>query len=210
MTKSDQPIPPWWATGLLFENCNCEGICPGHIHFSNDCTHERCMGYWAIEIDSGFFGQVDLSGLRCVVAFDSPQKMINGEWTEAIIVDEAASQEQLLAIEAILTGSAGGPWEILDRFVEKRLPTKQLPIEIQQVQNVKKLKIGNLIKSTVTPLVGTAKNIPVTIENMFNQIHGSSQVIARGETNFTDDPITINTSETHALISTFRWEMVGQ
>ena len=129
MSKPSQRVPAWWANGSLFENCNCNGICPGHIHFSNDCSHERCIGYWAIQIDSGCFDDVDLSGIQCVVAFDSPKRMIDGKWTEAIIVDQKVTQEQLIAVEAILTGSAGGPWEILDRFVEKRLPTKQLPIE---------------------------------------------------------------------------------
>ena len=37
----------WWARGLIFENCSCTLVCPGHVHFSQPCTHERCVGYWA-------------------------------------------------------------------------------------------------------------------------------------------------------------------
>ena len=37
----------WWARGLIFENCACTLVCPGHMHFSQLCTHERCKGYWA-------------------------------------------------------------------------------------------------------------------------------------------------------------------
>ena len=208
MNGPTQEIPSWRASGSLFENCNCTGICPGHIHFSNDCSHERCIGYWAIQIDSGFFGDIDLSGVKCVVAFDAPQKMIDGKWTEAIIVDREVSEEQLIAVEAILTGSVGGPWEVLDRFVANRLPTKQLPIKIVKEKNIKKLKVGNVMESVVTPLPGTHNNVPVTIENMFNQIHGSSQIVAQGETKYSDGTITIDTSRTHALISRFNWEMV--
>jgi len=210
MGQSDLPRPPWSAKGLLFENCNCDGVCPGHIHFSNKCSHDRCIGYWAIQIHSGFFGEIDLSGLQCVVAFDSPQKMISGQWKEVIIVDKKASQEQLFALESILDGSAGGPWEILDRFVKDRLPTKQLSIEILQEDNFKTLKVDSVMESTITPLTGSNKDVPVTIENMFNQIHGPSQIVARGETNYTDGVITIDTSETHALISKFSWEMAHQ
>ena len=210
MGQSDLPRPPWSAKGLLFENCNCDGVCPGHIHFSNKCSHDRCIGYWAIQIHSGFFGEIDLSGLQCVVAVDSPQKMISGQWKEVIIVDKKASQEQLFALESILDGSAGGPWEVLDRFVKDRLPTKQLSIEILQEGNFKTLKVDSVMESTITPLTGSNKDVPVTIENMFNQIHGPSQIVARGETNYTDGVITIDTSETHALISKFSWEMAHQ
>ena len=136
--------------------------------------------------------------------------MISGQWKEVIIVDTKASQEQLFALESILDGSAGGPWEVLDRFVEDRLPTKQLSIEILQEGNFKTLKVDSVMESTITPLTGSNKDIPVTIENMFNQIHGPSQIVARGETNYTDGVITIDTSETHALISEFNWEMAHQ
>lgn len=207
MTRADPQTVPWRAKGLLLENCNCLGVCPGHIHFSNNCSHDRCIGYWAVQIYSGFFGEVDLSGLQCVVAFDSPKKMISGNWTEVIIVDKKASPEQFLALETILTGAAGGPWEVLNRFVGTRLPTKQLSIEILQEGNSKNIKVDNLMESTITPLTGTEKDVPVTIENMFNQIHGSSQIVAHGETNYTDGVITIDTNKTHALISKFIWEM---
>ena len=43
----------WWAKGLVFENCNCQLVCPGHIHFDQVCTHERCKGYWAIVFEDG-------------------------------------------------------------------------------------------------------------------------------------------------------------
>ena len=55
-------VPRWHARGLLFENCSCQLVCPGHMHFSQACTHERCLGYWAIRIDEGAYGEVPLAG----------------------------------------------------------------------------------------------------------------------------------------------------
>ena len=72
------PRPAWWANGELFENCNCTLVCPGHMHFSQHCTHEHCLGYWAIRIDDGAYGDVPLGGLRAVIAFDAAQRMIDG------------------------------------------------------------------------------------------------------------------------------------
>ena len=43
--------PSWYARGLIFENCSCALVCPGHMHFSQNCTYERCKGYWAVRID---------------------------------------------------------------------------------------------------------------------------------------------------------------
>ncbi|MGZ5261229.1 MAG: DUF1326 domain-containing protein [Burkholderiales bacterium] len=32
-----------------------------------------------------------LAGVRAVVAYDSPQHMIDGNWTEVIVIDQSAS-----------------------------------------------------------------------------------------------------------------------
>ena len=53
----------WWAKGLLFENCSCQIVCPGHFHFTQDCTHDRCVGYWGIDVADGDFGVPRLRGL---------------------------------------------------------------------------------------------------------------------------------------------------
>lgn len=104
---------PWFAIGLLFENCTCQLVCPGHLHFDQLCTYDRCKGWWAVRIDEGELDGVSLGGVNAVVAMDSPQRMIDGGWTETIIIDEAASPDQRLAAERILSGRAGGPWEVL-------------------------------------------------------------------------------------------------
>jgi hypothetical protein len=122
----------WWAKGLIFENCNCQLVCPGHMHFDQRCTHERCLGYWAIRVDAGEFGRVALAGLRAVIAFDTPQHMISGNWTEVIFIDEGATQEQRRALEMILTGCAGGPWEVLAKFVGRRLDTRYQTIDFAE------------------------------------------------------------------------------
>lgn len=198
-------VTPWRAKGLLFENCNCQIVCPGHVHFSNKCTHERCVGYWAVRIDEGVYGEVDLAGVSAVIAYDCPQHMISGGWTEAVIIDEGASEAQRSAVESILTGQAGGPWEVLDRFVERRLPTRSLPIEISDEGAVKRIAIAGLLDGTVENIRGMDRTQPVTLQNMFNQIHDATQVIAQGRTQYDDGEIVVDTEGTHALYSTFEW-----
>jgi hypothetical protein len=197
--------PAWHARGLMFENCSCQLVCPGHMHFSNACTHERCVGYWAIRIDEGQFGEVPLSGLKAVIAFDSPQHMIEGNWTEVVIIDETASPAQRAALETILTGRAGGSWGLLAKFVSRWLETRFLPIELADEDSTKRARIPGLLDTSITQIKGRDRSQPVTFENIFNQIHGASQVIALGRTSYDDGVIAIHTEQSHGLHSRFEW-----
>ena len=195
----------WQVKGLLFENCNCQVICPGHVHFSQDCSHERCTGYWAIRFDAGRHADVDLGGMRAVIAYDSPRHMIEGGWSQVIIIDREASRRQRAAIDAILTGKVGGPWAVLARFVSRRLPTRYERIDISEDDAQKRVTINGILKSTIRMIRGGDRSKPVTFENMFNQIHDTTQVIARGDTSYEDGVIRIDTRGTHGLWSGFEW-----
>jgi len=197
----------WWAKGLIFENCSCQLVCPGHMHFDQLCTHERCLGYWAIRIESGEFGAVSLAGLRAVIAFDAPQHMISGDWTEVLLIDQEATAEQRTALETILAGRAGGPWEKLGQFVGKWLETRYLAIEFTEDEVSKSVTIPEMLKSVVTRIRGRDRNQPVTFENIFNQIHAPKQVLATGSTEYDDGVIHMKTSKTHGLFSNFEWRV---
>ena len=199
--------PDWWAKGLIFENCNCQLVCPGHLHFDQLCTHERCLGYWAIRVDSGEFGAVALAGLKAVIAFDAPQHMVSGNWTEVILIDEGATPEQRVALDTILTGRAGGPWEVLARFVGRWLDTRHAPIDFTDDELSKTVSIPGLLQSVVTRIRGRDRSKPVLFENIFNQIHAPKQVLATGVTEYDDGVIRISTSKTHGLFSNFEWRV---
>ena len=207
MSREGENSVAWWARGLLFENCNCQLICPGHVHFEQLCTHGRCVGYWAIRFDEGVFGGVALGGAKAVIAYDTPQQMIAGNWTEILIIDEAASQPQRRAIEAILCGRAGGPWAVLARFVGERRETRYLAIRMSEDAQSKRVTIEGLLDGRIEEIRGRERSQPVTFENMFNQVHAPSQVIARGSSHYDDGEIVVDTDGTHALSSVFHWKV---
>lgn len=195
----------WWAEGLLFENCNCTAVCPGHIHFSQECTHEVCHGFWAIRFDGGRVGEVDLAGVDVVVVYETPQVMVDGGWKQAIIVSDRATGAQVRAVEEILTGERGGPWEILARFVADARPTRTAPVRIEEAPGRKSVTVKGVLKGAVEAIRGRNKAEPVTFANIYNQIHDSTQVIARGSTRYDDGEIVIANEGTHGLWSRFRW-----
>ena len=201
--------PAWWARGLLFENCACTLVCPGHMHFSQLCTHERCKGYWAMRFDAGMFGDVPLAGLRAVIGFDTPQRMVDGHWVQSLIIDRSASPEQRRALETLLTGKAGGPWEKLAGFVGTQLPTEFRPIEMADEGPTKRVTIAERLKAVVTQIRGRDKARPVLFENIFNQIHAPTQVVALGDAEYADAAITFHNTGSHGLFSSFDWAVTG-
>lgn len=204
MTTDVRPAA-WWARGLLFENCSCQLVCPGHMHFEQLCTHEHCLGYWAIRVDEGEYDGISLAGTKAVIAFDSPRRMVDGGWTEVIIIDDSAPADSRRALEAILAGRAGGPWAVLARFVGTWLDTRTLPIRMDEEAATKRLKIPGLLEADVTDIRGRDRLKPVTFENIFNQIHNSTQTLARGNTTYDDGVIVIRNAGTHGLHSKFDW-----
>ncbi len=197
----------WWAKGLIFENCSCQLVCPGHIHFEQLCTHERCHGYWALQFDDGEVDSSRLAGLNVVIAYDAPQRMIDGGWTQIMFVNEEASKDQRSALESVFRGDLGGPWAILGQFVSERLPTRYVPIEMVSDAPTKTVTIPGVLDATVEMIRGKDRSEPVTFENIFNQIHSSSQVIGFGDSHYDDGVIRFDTKRTHGLWSQFDWNV---
>jgi hypothetical protein len=175
------------------------------MHFSQLCTHERCKGFWAFRFDAGEYGNVPLAGTRAVIAFDTPQRMIDGGWIQALVIDESATSEQRAALASILTGRAGGPWEKLAGFVATQQPVEFRPIEIADEGPTKRVSIADRLKGFVTQIRGRDRSKPVVFENCFNQIHAPHQVLAMGDTEYADGAIVIRNSGSHGLFSLFEW-----
>ena len=195
----------WWAEGLAFENCNCTAVCPGHIHFSQKCTHDVCHGFWAMRFHKGECDGVDLSGVETVMAFECPPVMIEGNWKGRIVLSDRASEVQRQAVEEILQGKRGGPWEVLARFVSEWLPTRVAPMRIEDEPARKTISVAGVLKGTVDAIRGRDRSRPVTFQNIYNQIHDAEQVVAMGSTEYDDGEIVIRTEGTHGLWSRFRW-----
>lgn len=197
----------WWARGLLFENCSCQAVCPGHIHFEQLCTHDRCKGYWAFRFDDGSIDGLSLAGRRAVIAFDSPRRMIDGGWIQILVLDRDTTLEQGAAMEGLFSGERGGPWEVLGRFVGERLDTRYLPIAFEDEPMRKRVTIPDMLESTVETLRGRDRAEPVRFENIFNQIHAPSQVIAMGDARYDDGTIRFDNARSHGLWSEFEWRV---
>ena len=62
-----------------------------------------------------------------------------------------------------------------------------------------------MLDASITEIKGRDREKPVIFENIFNQIHASTQVLALGSTTYDDGVIRIETMQTHGLHSRFEW-----
>jgi len=199
-------LPAWRATGVLFENCNCQLLCPAHVSFKQACTNERCHGHWALHIQEGYFGDVDLAGTNAVIVYDTPQLMFEGGWIQACYIDDGATETQRAALDAILSGREGGPWAVLGRFVETRLDTRFVSMRFEDDGREKRLSVPDVIETTITAIRGADGDTEARLENLHNVLHGPTHILARGHTRCTDRLFDFENQRSHALYSQFTWE----
>lgn len=198
--------PDWWAKGLLFENCSCQLVCPAHVSFKQSCTHERCVGYWAIRFEEGVYGEVPLAGVMAAVFYDTPQRMYDGGWSEMLYLDARATPEQRAAVEAILNGTAGGPWAVLARFVSDWRDSRTVEFDFDDQGRKKSLSVAGLFETTIEAIKGPDPGRPAVLQNLYNTIHGFTHVLARGATKCSEKSFPISIGGTHALYSDFSWK----
>lgn len=94
---------------------------------------------------------------------------------------------------------------MLARFVTRRLPTERLPIEIVREPLRQRVSVSGVLTSMIAAIRGRIRDQPVRFENIYNQIHASSQVLARGEAHYDDGVIRFDNHGSHGLWSAFEW-----
>lgn len=118
----------WRISGRSVELCSCKLLCPCWLGPA-DPDQGWCSAAVIFDIQRGDSDGVDLSGTRAAFAADWPGDFWSGQGTLRLYVDEAASAEQRREIEAIFSGSKGGPMEALGSAVISQV----LPIQVTKI-----------------------------------------------------------------------------
>lgn len=147
------------------EACSCQHGCNCQFGgFPNEGICEFIVGY---EVTDGHFGDVDLDGLRAVVAAKYPKAIHEGNGYVVLFVDESASQEQVNAFATIVSGQAGGmPWEALAGTISRFEGPIRMPIEMKIDGQRAHVRIPGAIELETTPLrdpvTGEEKEVHIT------------------------------------------------
>jgi hypothetical protein len=101
----------WSLDGTVLIACNCDYGCP--CNFNALPTQGYCHGQWTWHVEKGRYGDVALDDLNFTVAVKWPGAIHEGNGHGVFLVDERADEAQRAAIDVLLAGEAGGPWQIL-------------------------------------------------------------------------------------------------
>src|SRR5579859_5744253 len=122
----------WQIEGDYFENCNCTVVCPCLFSPGGAMTARPTSGAcevpFAFHIDRGSFGDASLNGLNVAAVLRTPGVMAEGNASLALYLDARADDRQRAGLQAIFTGSAGGPMGALAPLVTTVLGVKTVPI----------------------------------------------------------------------------------
>ncbi|MGH7656938.1 MAG: DUF1326 domain-containing protein [Gemmatimonadales bacterium] len=146
------------------EACNCRHGCNCQFGgFPNDGKCEAILGY---EIQDGSFGDVDLKGVRGVLAVKYPNAIHEGNGYVVLFVDEKCSPDQVDAFTTIVSGQAGGmPWEALASTIVRFEGPVVKPIDIEVEGQRAHIRIPGAMELETTPLLdpvtGTEKEVHI-------------------------------------------------
>ena len=158
-----QTQTPYRVKGVFLETCNCDAGC--NCNFGGFPDHGSCEALIGIHVSEGTFGDVDLSGMKVVLAIKWPKAIHEGNGAAAIFIDESASQDQVNGIAMILTGQAGGmPWELLATTLTSLDGPHLKSIKMDVNGRNSGFSIDGILEAKLTPLIN-----PVTGEE--NEVH---------------------------------------
>jgi hypothetical protein len=157
----------WHIEGQYMETCNCSFVCPCiGSNLTATPTEGDCKAAIAMRIDKGQKGAARLDGLAFIVLLHSPKAMAEGNITVGLIVDERATNEQMEAIGAIASGSAGGPMAALAPLVSRLAGIEKRPIHFEQSGMKYAVTAGELIDQSLEGVPGLARpGEPIYLDN---------------------------------------------
>lgn len=145
----------WTMKGEIVLSCNCAVFCPGVLSGGAEVSAEGICQKWAgLRVDSGHYGDVDLSGLKVGFVIDSPGPMSRGNWTTGLFIDKRASIYAIKAFQKIFTGRAGGTTRLLSVLVGRHLGSERVPVSCETDGRTRLFRIPGIIDGAITPVTG--------------------------------------------------------
>ena len=151
---------PWRIAGEEVNSCNCAWGCP--CQFNAPSTHGYCQALIGWQVQEGYFGNTQLSGVLFAWVLYFPGLVHEGNGWWQVIIDEGATSEQRTALLDIHSGSQGGTlFEIFNAICPNVPEPIVAPITLQTDREHRRafLQVAGVGETSIEPI----KN-PVTGE----------------------------------------------
>ncbi len=157
---------PWAITGELILNCNCTVFCPCVVSLGqHPPTEGYCQAWSGIRIDTGHYGDTDLSGLNVGLLLEIPGLMARGGWTAAAFIDERADDDSYDGLVNIFSGAARGTTGLFSMLVTTFLGAERAPVTFETEGAARRLTVGKKIKGEVVPVRGGDPDKDIVVTN---------------------------------------------
>jgi len=168
-------MPAWAIKGREFANCNCSYGCP--CQFNALPTHGNCCAVTGYQIDQGYWGTVNLDGLRCAGIYSWPGPVHKGNGTMQLVIDERADAAQRDALNRIMTGqdteNMATMWWVYSAMSPNKAETVIAPIDFEVDVDARRgrLVVPGLIESQGEPIhnpvTGAEHRVRIDLPNGF-------------------------------------------
>jgi hypothetical protein len=195
----------WRMRGPEIANCNCNWGCP--CQFNALPTRGNCRAMTAMRIDEGFFGELDLSGLKWVGMFAWPGAIHEGKGEAFVVVDENANRAQRDALLTILTGGETEPGAtifnvfatVIDTIHEPAFLPIDFALDLDRRQGSVRVDgiIDTLTEPIRNPVTGAEHRARVVLPSGFEYLEAE---YASGDTRATG-PVALAWSGRHAHLA---------
>jgi hypothetical protein len=165
--------------GTLLEVCSCEVLCPCWI--GEDPDQGTCQSVVAYNLLKGTIRGVDVSGLTLVSVVDIPGNVLEGNWRQAVYVDDRAEDEQAEALLDAFAGNLGGPLADLAQLVGERVAVERAPISHEIVEGAGTLKVGDRIECSMHPYRGPDGSTTTLNNSIFSTVPGSPAYVGKAD-----------------------------
>ncbi len=166
---TDRPGPeiqPWAIKGELILNCNCTVFCPCVISLGkHPPTEGHCQTWGGVRIDSGHYGDIDLSGLNIGLLIEIPGMMSRGNWKVGLFVDDRADDPTFDALVKVFSGAAKGTTGLFQILVGEFLGAERQPVTYETEGKTRHVTVGRKIQGVVHPVGGANADEDLVVKN---------------------------------------------
>jgi hypothetical protein len=167
--------------GQFLEACDCSVPCP--CWFVEAPDEDECTGVTAWHVEQGTIEGVDVSGLS--VASVSQHEGSRGsagahpKMRLALLVDEAATPQQALALAHAFTGRLGGPLGELAEMDPGHPAVERAAISFVSDGGSTRLSVDPGVSADMTPIVGATGRIATVADSVMANILGPLGEVGR-------------------------------
>jgi hypothetical protein len=196
----------WTLQGRVIEHCNCNSVCPCFTSLlTRPGDNERCIGFIAINVESGTGEAEDLAGKTAVLIQDAPGNMVEGGWKVGVVVDESATEDQARRLAAIVTGDLGGPMSGFGPLMGERLGIERARIEFASENGKHSLRAGKFIDADFADMVNQGMDKPLQLINSGTPFGPPVTISPPVTSKITAFGIEIDNSGKHGTTSRIDW-----